>query len=548
MAFRSLRQVAGRPLFARAGASGAALPGAQGSGGSSAGATEVAPASIDRWWLPLVLIAAVALCVPFFRTVFSLGDEGVLLHGAEQILQGKTIYTDFFEFLPPGGFVFTAAWLHLAGLSVWAVRTLAIVTIAGIACLIYLACRVVSKSAPLSAALTIGWVVMSQGVWTQLSHHWITTMFSMVTVWAALAEVEQARRWWPVIAGLASGAAAMVTPTCGAFAMLAALTVFSPARPHRVAFISFVLSCAVVPAGLIVWLVRQHAFVAAFQDVIVFTAANYASIQRLPFGTGSGMENVPLIFLFPLAACLALLVCGVDRRGVAKDRTLWACAAFGFAGFTTSYPRPDVFHIAFEIPLLCPLLAYCASRLTAAWRPAFRAAAAGVVAVLLIPSVLMVHAISQYVSRTEVMPTPRGGLAFFKLDGAPEMIGRIASLPPGDGFFFYPFMPMMPFLTAREQVSKYDILTPGYSLPSQYQDACLAVMRHATWIVIDRLWMDPKTLRAAFPAMRDPQPPETRAFEQALADGFNLVAQEGTFELRRRRNGVSERACVGIAK
>jgi hypothetical protein len=41
-------------------------------------------------------------------------------------------------------------------------------------------------------------------------------------------------------------------------------------------------------------------------------------------------------------------------------------------------------------------------------------------------------------------------------------------------------------------------------------------------------------------------PPETRAFEQALDKGFELVAQEGTSELRRRRDGVNDMLCTGI--
>src|SRR6266403_5529554 len=80
-----------------------------------------APARVaSRWCLLLVGTVAVLLCAPFMRTIYSMGDEGMLLHGAERMLRGSSIYADFFEFLPPGGFVLTAAWLSIFGISVWA--------------------------------------------------------------------------------------------------------------------------------------------------------------------------------------------------------------------------------------------------------------------------------------------------------------------------------------------------------------------------------------------------------------------------------------------
>lgn len=53
------------------------------------------------WWLLFVGLTVVMLCLPFMHYVDSLGDEGVLLHGAERLLQGQTLYIDFFAILPP---------------------------------------------------------------------------------------------------------------------------------------------------------------------------------------------------------------------------------------------------------------------------------------------------------------------------------------------------------------------------------------------------------------------------------------------------------------
>ena len=72
-------------------------------------------------WLLLVSFTVFVLCLPFTQTVLRLGDEGVLLHGAERLLAGRRLYVDFFEFLPPGGFVIVAVWFGVAGVSLWSV-------------------------------------------------------------------------------------------------------------------------------------------------------------------------------------------------------------------------------------------------------------------------------------------------------------------------------------------------------------------------------------------------------------------------------------------
>ena len=435
-------------------------------------------------------------------------------------------------------------------------RSLAILTIVGIACFTYLACRQASKNAPLSALLTTGWVVMSQGIWTwtQVSHHWFTTLFSMVAAWAALANVEHAQRWlrWPLIAGVVAGMAAMVTPHRGALVMLAAMTAFLNLRRHRAELIVYVLGCALAPVGLLAYVVRHHALAAAFDDVIRFPAERYAPIQSVPFGFDG--QFFPSSTFSTLAALLTLLVCARDWRSRLRDRLLWSCAAFALAGFVGCFPRPDIAHIAFAAPLACPLLAYCMTRLTQRWRPAWWryrylvVVVAGVAIGLCASSVVNFLRTSRQALRGEIVPTPRGGVAFFGTPGVPELLARIAATPSGDAYFFYPYLPILAFLTAREQVSKYDVFMPGYTLPSQYQDACISVMRHASWVVIDRRLTDPNVLKQWFPAMRDAEPPEKKRFEQALDGGFELVAQEGTFELRRRREGISDTVCAGIAR
>jgi hypothetical protein len=340
------------------------------------------------YWLLFVGSTVFVLCLPFMHSVFVLSDEGMLLHGAERLLQGQRLYVDFFEFHPPGVFLIVAGWFGITGTSMWSARLLAILAITGIACFTYLACRQASRHAPSSALVAIGWAVMSQGFWTQISHHWFTTLFSMVAAWAALASIEKPQRWqWqPLVAGITAGAAAMVTPTRGALAMLAAATSFVGSRHQRAKLIVYALGSALIPICILAYVIAQGALAAAFDDVIVFSATRYASIQSVPFGYFVNDQSRPLKYLFPLVALLTLVICIRDWRTALHDRSFRTCVAFGLAGFLGCFPRPDIAHIAFATPLVCPLLIYCTNQLIASWRPKSRYALAALVITLLIPS------------------------------------------------------------------------------------------------------------------------------------------------------------------
>src|SRR5436190_18716493 len=173
--------------------------------------------SQEFWIGTAVFVAALLLCAPFGIYVSWIGDEGILLHGAQKILIGERLYRDFFEFHPPAGFLLTAVWLKLFGGSVLSFRVFSIVTIALIALLVYAAGVLASQRPWLSAFLALGWVELSQGSLTQVNHHYVTSAFSL----AALVAVLKGGRAAALLAGLASGGAGMVTQTRGVLAAVA---------------------------------------------------------------------------------------------------------------------------------------------------------------------------------------------------------------------------------------------------------------------------------------------------------------------------------------
>jgi hypothetical protein len=511
----------------------------------------IAAASRLSWPL-LVCAVTVALCAPFLRSVYylGLGDEGIVLHAADRMLHGERIYRDFFEFLPPGGFVLTEAWFAVLGISLETAHALAISLIAGISCLTFLSCRRAGGNAPVAAMIAVGWVVFSQSHMTIVSHHWFTTLFSMIVVWATLSGIEArdggARA--ASIAGLAGGMAAMVTPTRGALALTGALVGFLQAIRPRRALTLLVIATAVFPLGIVAWLLAQGTLTDAFNDVILFTASRYAGVQWVPFGYGFSAQTLPVLVLFPVLLVLLVASMLLDGPAIWGDRLSRACVTFAIAGFIGCWPRPDIHHLAFSAPLACPLLARCLAVLTARWRMTFRLALIAEALALCLPSGQEFASFWRDAVDAPMIATPRGVIAMpEEIPGGAEMIARIAATPAGDRYMFYPYLPMMPFLTGREHVAAFDLFTPGYTLPAQYEDTCLSTVRDASWIVIDRNWYDPGYLTHMLPGVREPERPERLKLEQALDAGFPLVASAGSLELRRIAAGADETICRGIA-
>jgi hypothetical protein len=501
--------------------------------------------------LLLVTLATSAFCAPFFRALYGMGDEGLFLRGAELMLQGKILYADFFEFLPPVSFALTAAWFSVAGVSIEAARTLALLTIVGIACFTFLACLRASEKPLFSALLTCGWVMMTQWHWLQINHHWFTTLFSMIAAWAALVSLEQAQKRslrWPLIAGLAAGAATMVTPTRGACAALAAVTTFFDLRQKRTEFLAYVLGGLLLFSGVIAMLAGQHTLVAAFNDVVGFAMTRYASIQHVSYAHDASVFDWPLKYAFPIAALLLLLVVARDWRRRAHDHRLRLCAAFALAGFLGLYPRPDMAHIGFTVPLALPLIAACGSQLSLPLRKSYRLAIILSVTIgIATPTTLAFLSIAKSALGSQIVTTPRGNVTFPFNENLSELIRAMAATPAGEGFIFYPYMPMLPFLVARRHVSEYDLLIPWYTTPAQYRDACLSAVRHASWLVLDRRFETYSHWQEDFPAMPEAQPLEAVRFERALDDAFEASSTSGFFDLRRRRDGVNDSICAGIA-
>lgn len=488
----------------------------------------------------VVSILAALLCLPFLRTVWGLGDEGIWLHAADRMIHGQILYRDFFEFHPPGGFLLTSAWLSVFGSSLFAARSLAVLVIAITAGFTYSCCRALSGRARLSMLLTLSWVAASQGGWTQINHHWFTSMFSMIAMWSLMPADGKSRQ--PILAGLAASAATLVTTHRGAIIVLAAFTSLL-LQKSLTDIIKFISSGLLLLAAILLFLWYQGTIDEAFDQVILFAIHNYSNIQRVSFGAFMTIQQIVLVGVFPAMACL--LVLALYRRG----RTLWrekywsiGCL-FALSGFLSCFPRPDSVHISFCVVLALPLFAGLIGIFLSDTVGPLRTGGS-IAAFLLIASPIIVLA-ADAASKPQTI-TQAGAITIMNDHGTAELLERLSHVPSSDAVFIYPYDPLLPFLAKRTHPARFDILVPQYSTPSQYLETCLEVTKNAEWVVFNNAISSPSFYRRFFPAMENPSPPEKLAFEQALRDGFTDDAQYGKFQLLRRANAATS-LCRDIA-
>jgi hypothetical protein len=301
----------------------------------------------------------------------------------------------------------------------------------------------------------------------------------------------------------------------------------------------------VVPLLCLAYIASRGALAAAVQDLLIFPATQYSGVQAVPWGDRANIQNNLLPWVFPLALGLSGIVIWRERWALLKDERFRACLLFAVTGLVGCFPRPDAVHISFGVPLALPLLALCVQRLSAATPVLYRRVAVILALILSAPAVVAYGVIA---GRAMAAPSVAAWGVKFPLgvEGEDRLAAELAALPKDAAVLYYPYMPLAPVLAGRVGVTPLDVYVPGYTTRTQYAQACRALMLTGQWAVVNVDWTDAKALKLVFPALRDGNPPEKQAFEQALHAAFPLVRRDRPYEFRRRGPLASEALCAAI--
>lgn len=403
-------------------------------------------------WGVLTAMACGAVLVGLHARNALDSDEGVVLNGAWNLLHGRALYTDFFEFLAPGSFYLVLAAWKTFGSSFWVAKAVGLAALALAALGVYrlaalLAARLPSGVPPLALTVPPLLFCLFSGYLPAINHNAFHLPLAVWSTWFAVRGLQQASVRDCTIAGLLCGVGAWVlqhrsaTIACATLAVLLLLAWRQPAVRWRRCAVAYSLAVAApVIAMALFW---DPAML--WEHLVVFPATRYVEVNRVD----------PT-----LIACAASFAVGATwllRRRL--EPTTYLLLALLGALLLTALQRPDASHVTSALwPLLCLLPLIVAgpagspsARLCRAW------IAAGLSALPLQLVAMIVATPSLYLSDWS---RQHPALQFIR-----EHCAGRHSLYAG------PFAAGLYYETGALNPTRYSVLLPRFNTDAQFRDA-----------------------------------------------------------------------------
>jgi hypothetical protein len=391
-------------------------------------------------------------------------DEGVILNGAWNLLNGRTLYTDFFEFVAPGSFYLVFAGWRLFGAHFWIAKLMGILAIAGAVIGTYRISLLMASQEQITAprwANFFGPLVycLMSGYWPAINHN---TFNIAIVVWGAYFATRSILRQSLLDAcagGLIAGVAILVLQHRGLVLAASALTAFGffLARDKDVVWLKHIVGFLAGAVTLVASMLLFWPGTLLIENLIRFPANHYLEVNRLDHS------------LFLITACGLLLACWLLRNS--SNRAVWFLVLLQGAMFLTALQRPDYSHITitlFPILALFPPLLATTSKLPLASKTLLVGHAVSLLILIFPISVKTLIDPSWFVDKSQHL--------------AIQYVKRNCTSSP----YIYagPFRPGLYFETGKLNPTRYSLLLTRFNTSAQFLDARNDIERHRPQCIV----------------------------------------------------------------
>ncbi len=466
----------------------------------------------------LVFALSVLYLWPYRGVTDLFQDEGIVLQGAQRILEGQVLYRDFFSFYTPGSFYAMALVFKIFGSSYLAARTL-LPFFGGIFSLLtyLLARRATSRWIALLAAYLF--LVIGLPYRFLHLHNWDSMVLAYLALYCAVRFWEApGNRWGFAVGTLVSlttlfehskGAGLFVGLALG-FTVLARWGRLEAIFTHeRLAGMAAGFAWPFVP--VFAYFASQGALGAMIADW-AWPLFHYSESNKLPYGWinispsgwealfGSGTWTHRLLsvlfmsptFIWPVVPFVALAIFVRHalrvRSGIAelKAAGYFILVSAGCLGLTLSAivtGRPDIQHLLFAGAPFAVVLAWvfggaaAKSALLEQLRPLI-----AVYCLIFFSAFGMFFVVTGPLGSPHRLQTRRGEIRIPRPDEVVPYLTRYVA--PGERIFVYPQQPLYYFLSGASNPTSYDFFQLGMNSPEQFAQALRELEKNPPRLVL----------------------------------------------------------------
>lgn len=469
------------------------------------------------WGLTALIFLLSALYLRLFYNYSLLnGDEGIILQGAERILQGQVLYRDFFSFLTPGSYYWSALFFKLFGSSILVARAVLVVEGGLLSVLAYLlARRVCSRWSALLAAYFV--TITCVPFRFLVLHNWESTLWACLALYCAVWFIQKPHWGWAFATGFFTALTGLFEQSKGVGLVLGLavglLIVFlkerEPKHWTRRSFAALASGFSGPFAITLVYFGLEHSLSQLLAGCL-WPLHQYSAINRAPFGflvidplkrdtiyAGDWLSRLLtalvtgpwyLVPLLPFSAACTLIYWSARARpktspsGKQAYYLLGSAMMTGLLLATLATGRPDFTHLLYLGPLFFLTLAWIMdgrdipSLLLRAVRPLL------VLVLFLSFTAFGLSLLWAPLNAHSALPTRRGTL---KTDGSDYVLAYVQDhVPAGENMLVYPYLPLYYYLTATSSPSRYEYLMPAMHTPQQFQKMADELAADRTRVVL----------------------------------------------------------------
>ena len=492
--------------------------------------------------LVIFLLSFFYLCL--FRRYSGIDpDEGIILQGAQRILDGQVLYRDFFSFYTPGSYYLFALTFRIFGNSYLVAHTALAVLGAALSPITYLLVRrVCSRQASL---LVTGLMTVTAVPWRfVVIHNWDSTLWACLALYSAVRMLESPSVRWAFTAATFTSLTALSEQSKGAGLLLGLtagflIVVFGSQQAkllNRDQLVAIAIGLAWPFLVTFAYFTSQHALTTMLASWF-WPLRHYAGANRVPYAydnlTAAGRHRVfdatslgmrlfamlvfsarswiPYLPLVALALLIRLAIRKWWRTSIGPEWSYYVLVSATISGLLLSImiARADYLHFLYLQPIFFLAFAWLIDG--RGLRNRFLILAAPVVGFCLSMSLLAVAGQMLFQSRTNnIVVTRRGTIATPRPDQVIDYVQ--AHVPTGESTLVYPYQSTYYYLTQTHSPTRYDFYQPGMHTAQQLKEMLAEFSAHPTRAVL----FDPRFTEHVLEAWPNTPP---RAFaHDVLAD------------------------------